>query len=89
MKYVINRGYGRFMLPMDVVNVLGCDPYLDTEEIRKSPLLVEYVERHSPVDLAVVIIPDEATDYQVFEYDGAEQVWFVLEGMMVRAKPYC
>lgn len=51
---------------------------------RTAPELVAFVEEH-PDDcgnLKVVEIPDESTDYLIEEYDGAETVYYVINGII-------
>lgn len=84
MKMVINASYGGFGLGVDeqyedwVLN-LECD--------RTNAELVEFVETHPDEcgDLAVITIPDEATDWEMDEYDGWESVIYVLNGKIVHA----
>jgi hypothetical protein len=84
MKMVINANYGCFGL-----NV--AEQYEDwvrhLEGDRFNAELVEFVETHPDEcgDLAIVIIPDEATDWEMDEYDGWESVIYVLNGKIVHA----
>lgn len=79
MKIVINRAFGGFEVPEELVSVVGdrwdCD--------RTMPELVKWVEEHEDdTDLGVEIIPDEATDYEILEYDGLETVIYVVDGKL-------
>ena len=85
MKMVINADYGGF----------GCgveeqyeDWVLGLEDDRFNTELVEFVETHPNEcgDLAVVIIPDDATDWEMNEYDGYESVTYVLNGKIFEAE---
>lgn len=87
MKIVINECYGGFSLSDDACMVLGCHSYDYTEhEMRNDPRLVEIVEDlghdagGSFAELEVVEIPDSATDWVIFDYDGAETLLYVLNG---------
>lgn len=83
-KIVINAPYGGFRLGPGFVQAYGLEsPYTDIE--RDDEDLVAWVESH-PDDnpcLRVINIPDEATDYMINEYDGAEDVIMVIDGKIV------
>ena len=79
MKIVINGDYGGFGCGVadefeDFVNALSCD--------RTNEELVKFVEENPDKcgDLEVVEIPDDATDWDVEEYDGCEHIVYVLDG---------
>ena len=59
-------------------------------ENRTNPVFVEYVEKHkircNGTDLELAIIPENATDWWIDEYDGLEKVWYVLDGKRHSAK---
>jgi hypothetical protein len=83
MKMVINADYGGYGYGVaeqyeDLVN----------ENDRFSAELIEFVETHPNEcgDLAVINIPDEATDWELDEYDGWESVIYVLNGKIVHAE---
>ena len=90
MKLVINTCYGGFGIKPEIVKEYGFDKralldYRYEKESRTDKKLIELIE--SGIDcnsecseLAVVEIPDEATDYYIEEYDGAENVLYVLDG---------
>lgn len=60
----------------------------DFEDLRDNPDFIALVEEMGSeangafADLGITEIPDEATDWQVMEYDGYETVWYVLDGKM-------
>ena len=82
MKIVINGCYGGFGLSKEAVAELGrsnCG--------RQDVKLIELIETKgseycsgSFAALEVVSIPDESTDWEIIEYDGAEYVLYVLDG---------
>ena len=84
MKIVINNDYGGFGLGVsekckqliELANKLG--------EERTNQDLVEFVENNPDEcgDLVVVTIPDAATDWTIWEYDGLEEVIYVLDGKL-------
>ena len=84
MKMVINANYGGFGL--DVAEQYE-DWVRDFEGARTNAELVEFVETHPDEcgDLAVITIPEEATDWEMDEYDGWESVIYVLNGKIVHA----
>ena len=79
MKIVINANFGGY----------GCDvseQYVDLvdryEGDRTNPELVSFVENHPDDcgDLAVMTIPDNATDWDIQDYDGNEDLIYVVDG---------
>ena len=84
MKIVINASYGGFGL--DVAEQYE-DWVCNFEDDRTNAELVEFVETHPDEcgDLAVITIPEEATDWEMDEYDGLESVIYVLNGKIVHA----
>lgn len=84
MKYVISNYWYGFMVPDEICTALDCDVYDDSDEIRTSPELIKWVESHTDdAVLKVVVIPDNATDYEVDEYEGWENVIAVVNGKIV------
>jgi hypothetical protein len=81
MRIVINARYGGYGLgvPEEYDDLLYAYEYE-----RKHPKLVEFVETHPDECGALKIceIPDEATDWMIDEYDGNEQVIYVLNGRL-------
>ena len=83
MKIVINACYGGFSLPKEFCEKYNMRTYEDIE--RTDPRLVSFVESHGRVKencalLVVEEIPDNATDYMIVEYDGAEDLYCVIDG---------
>lgn len=79
MKIVVNAAFGGY----------GCDvseQYADLvdryEDDRTNPELVDFVENHPNDcgDLAVMTIPDNATDWDIEDYDGNETLIYVVDG---------
>ena len=85
MKMVINANYGGFGLG---VAKQYKDWVYDLEDDRTNTELVEFVETHPNEcgDLAIVTIPEGATDWELDEYDGCESVIYVLNGKIVHAE---
>ena len=81
MKLVINGTYGGY--GYDVADEFKAlvGKYGDD---RTAPELVAFVEGHPDDcgDLKVVEIPDESTDYLIDECDGAETVYYVINGII-------
>lgn len=88
MKIVINNDYGGFGLGVsekckqliELANKLG--------EERTNQKLIEFVENNPDEcgDLVVVTMPDEATDWTIWEYDGLEKIICVLDGKLYYAE---
>ena len=79
MKIVINANYGGY----------GCDVSEQYEDLvdryqndRTNPELVSFVENHPNDcgDLEVMTIPDNATDWDIQDYDGNETLIYVVDG---------
>ena len=91
MKIVINKCFGGFGLSEKAKEILGIDNFFDEYQIdRNDPKLIEVVETLGDeangryARLRVVNIPDDATDWELDEYDGAEKVLFVVNGKIGR-----
>lgn len=81
MKYVINTAFGGYELPEDFCEMYGIEDRWDYDRgYRKDERLIKYVEEHPDGDLEVVEIPDDATDWELTEYDGAESIIAVIDG---------
>ena len=92
MKIVINKCFGGFGLSEKAREILGIDNSFDEYQIdRNDPKLIEVVEtlgdeaNGNYARLRVVNIPDDSTDWEIDEYDGAEKVLFVVNGKIGRA----
>jgi hypothetical protein len=79
MQMVLNKAYGGF--GFGVVDYYE-DFVSEFEGDRTAPELVAFVEGHPHEcgDLAVVEIPDTATDWEMDEYDGWESITYVVDG---------
>ncbi len=83
MKIVINKAYGGFDVPEEFNNFCEEFNYTPDEDVRTDPKLIQLVENGcSNHDLAVVEIPDEATDWELDEYDGWEYITYVVDGKL-------
>ena len=88
MKVVLNTCYGGFSLPKEFCDKYGFSQYSSIE--RTDPRLVAFVEEHAEqcqhfnyANLTVVEVPEEATDWQINEYDGMESIIAVIDGKIV------
>lgn len=88
MKIVINKCFGGFEVSKEALKELGVDYWGEDEDARMDSRLVALVEKDPEkasgwcAKLAVVEIPDEATDYHLDEYDGFEDIIYVLDGKL-------
>jgi len=85
MKLVINTSFGGFCLPDEFCELHGLERWDSVD--RDQPELVSYVEARGQVqtlygELEVVEIPQEATDWEINEYDGQESISYVLNGKL-------
>ena len=90
MKIVVNKCFGGFSVSEKVKEALGlCSVYDEVE--RDDPKLIHLVEtlgddaNGRSARLRIVEIPDEATDWEIDEYDGAEKIIYVLDGLIWHA----
>lgn len=87
MKYVINRCYGGFGISEEGMKKLGLRDRWSVS--RTDERLIKMVEEDSRAvsgrysKLAVVEIPEEATDWELTEYDGYEEIIAVVDGKLV------
>ena len=88
-KIVINAKYGAFHVPQELIKAYGCNKnYIQSDEIRTDPALVEWVEKNPDSELAIVYLPDNATAYHIEEYDGLETVLAVINNKFVELEPW-
>lgn len=80
MFVVYNKSYGGWDIPYETYKKLGLNPFEPTREDRTDPDLIEWVRAHPDGDLTLAEIPDDATDWDYWEYDGAETVFYVQNG---------
>ena len=83
MKLVINSCYGGFDIN-EKWKAESCGKNCK-EDCRKCAKLIHAIEDRENVNgnysrLAVVDFPDEATDYEILDYDGSESLLYVLDG---------
>lgn len=84
MKIVVNREYGGFSLPEEFCTQYNMKRYEGID--RTDERLINFVENNGGEVkvfcgiLEITEIPDTATDWEIFEYDGLETVIYVLDG---------
>ena len=84
MKIVFNIAYGGFGLSDKALSMLGIEDEDDLE--RTDPELVKVVETLGKeangrcAKLLVFDMPENTTDYVIDEYDGAETLYYVVDG---------
>jgi hypothetical protein len=90
MKIVVNKCFGGFSLSDAAVKALHLNsPYDDIE--RTDDKLVHLVETDADAasgycaKLRVVELPDNTTDWELDEYDGAESIIYVVKGKIYHA----
>ena len=79
MKIVVNADFGGFGYG---VSKKYEDCVFAYENDRANPELVAFVKNHPDDcgDLAIMTIPDNATDWDIQEYDGNENLIYVVNG---------
>lgn len=87
MKICINTCFGGFSLSDKASQMLGFKTRYPLIS-RTDPRLIEVVSAlgkaaNGPcARLAIVSIPDEATDWEIEEYDGSEDIIYILDGKL-------
>ena len=87
MKICINTCFGGFGLSDEALQMLGFETRYqwisrtDSRLIEVVNTLGEAANGYS-ARLAIVDIPDEATDWEIEEYDGSEGIVYVLDGKL-------
>lgn len=91
MKIVLNKCYGGFSLSPMACNKLGLEhPYamIKRTDDRLIMLMQEYgskdISGHS-AKLVIVDLPDNCTDWEIDEYDGIENITYVVDGKLHHA----
>lgn len=89
MKIVLNRCYGGFSLSKHAKDYINFDTNKFDEDYRTSAKLIEFMEQYgeefggeSHSKLRIVEIPDEATDWEINDYDGYESIIYVIDGKL-------
>lgn len=82
MTIVLYKHFGSFYIPDPIAKKRGISIYADID--RADPELIEYVRTHTTA-LTLVTIPDDATDWEMDEYDGYERVTYVRDGKLWHA----
>lgn len=85
MKIVINKCWGGFGVSEEFIEELGLEDRWSIE--RDDPRLIARIEAGENVsgphsELVVVNIPDEATDWEIDDYDGMESIIYVVNGKL-------
>lgn len=80
MLYAVNRAYGGFKISEELAEELGVNTYEGGDEVRTDPRTFASIRAGKERDLAIIDIPDEATDWEFDEYDGYETVIAVVNG---------
>ena len=88
MVIILNKCYGGFHIPEALCEAEGLSCYDDIE--RADARLVDFILERGVVEeglskLVPVAIPDEATDWELNEYDGFESVTYVVGGKLYHA----
>lgn len=91
MKIVLNKCFGSFGLSQAATDLLPMDVEWSEYANRTDVRLVEVVELLGPgangrhADLSIIIVPEDATDWTIEDYDGIETILYVLDGKIHRA----
>lgn len=94
MQYIIHPHFGGFHVPaplraMYTPDSMNYGYFFDEElehEFRTDPTAILWVQMNPECDLGVITIPDEATDWELDEYDGSEHVIAVVHGKLMHIR---
>lgn len=83
MKVVINDCFGGFSINREIAKQHFNDKWYTIE--RTNPTLIDLIESGINCsglysELKVVEIPETATDWRIFDYDGLEYIIYVVDG---------
>ena len=89
MIFILNKCYGGWSISDFAMEQLGLDSnYPDMDEVdekKLAELINEYGSEkcsgHS-AELKVIEIPDNATDWDIEDYDGIERIVYVVDGKL-------
>ena len=89
MTFILNKCYGGWSISDFAMEQLGLDSnYPDMDEVDEKKL-AELINRYGSdkcsgrnAYLKVVEIPDNATDWDIDEYDGIERIVYVIDGKL-------
>lgn len=93
MKVVINGCFGGFSVSREIYEMMGLEwdgfgYAFDNDRTNKE--LIKCIEKigterssNRSAELEIVNIPDNATDWEISDYDGAEEVIAVVDGKLV------
>lgn len=88
MKILVNKSYGGYGFTEDFRNRFNLARF-DQEKIKNRTRsdIIEAVEddltgsfNGEYADIVVVVIPEEATDWLLSDYDGVETIYYVVDG---------
>ena len=89
MKILLNKCHGGFGISEFAERVCSIDPNASLSDIRVNPDLIDCIEISGAdafngryAELRIAEIPDEATDWEVEEYDGFEWLTYVVDGKL-------
>lgn len=82
MKIVINECFGGFGIKPEIMKQYNLT---EGSEARTNKILIDLIEKEVDCNdpysqLVVKEIPDNATDYRIIDYDGAEEILYVVDG---------
>lgn len=86
MKFVLNKCFGGFGLSDWAEEQMGCR-FPSRTNSNFIALVENYPNKVSDwgAELKVVEIPDNATDYEINDYDGHESIIYVVDGKLYHA----
>ena len=95
MKVVVNKSFGSFYIGEKYYDMLS-ESYFTTPfpQCRADSSLIDVVNAFGAKavgdkfgDLTIVDVPDDATDWEIYEYDGREHIVCVVNGKIKHIYP--
>ena len=89
MLVAIHNNYGGFNIPERLSKIIK-EKYSDLKDeraFRSNPYIINYIISHeNSSDLIAVEVPDDATDWEISDYDGREEIIAVVDGKIIHIK---
>jgi hypothetical protein len=82
MKIIVHNEWGIFEVPKEVQELIDCDEYNDSREIRTDLRFINWLEKHNYYEdeFKIIEVPDNTTDFAIADYDGMETLYYVVDG---------
>lgn len=89
MIILANRTWGGYSHTDECAEYFELHSYYDrtSEDSRTDPEIIDFYHTHDRGDIGFCYVPDDATDWDIMEYDGKEWVVYVHDGKLNYSYP--